>query len=169
MSRALWQAVLARAVDDALHGVAAVGSAQRNQREAAIAEARTFLTTPSQDLETVCTLAGLDPVAVMDRMRKQIAEAPSVEELARNPRVSSVSAREPVPRRRNPDRSKNNGRPNPTYTHNGETLTVREWAERTGLHAGTIRARLRSGASIAEALMVTGGSDTCLDHLDVRR
>lgn len=40
-------------------------------------------------------------------------------------------------------------------THNGQTLPVREWARRTGLHFNTILGRLRRGWTVADALRKT--------------
>lgn len=37
------------------------------------------------------------------------------------------------------------GKTGHTYTHDGKTLTVKEWSELTGLQTGTIRLRIRSG------------------------
>ncbi len=39
-----------------------------------------------------------------------------------------------------------------TYTHNGETLTIYQWAAKTGINGGTINARIKSGWSIGDAL-----------------
>ena len=71
MSRQLWQAVLARAVEDAVHGVP-VSGVLPERREFETQEARRFLTRPSADLDLVCTFAGVDPEAVRDRMRLRI-------------------------------------------------------------------------------------------------
>ncbi len=46
-----------------------------------IEEARTFLTTNSEDLQIICDGAGLDMAEVAEHMRKRIAEAPPAEEL----------------------------------------------------------------------------------------
>ncbi len=82
--RELWQQVLLQAVNDALHGVPG-GMSNKAVRIRDTHAARDYLTTPSQDLSMVCNLAGLDPVAVIERMRKQIAAAPTPEELIVKP------------------------------------------------------------------------------------
>ncbi|PCD76229.1 hypothetical protein CLN94_10415 [Pseudothioclava arenosa] len=69
MSRELWQAVLMRAIDDAVHGVPASGVSPE-RREFETQEARRFLTRPSADLDLVCTFAGVEPEAVRGRMRE---------------------------------------------------------------------------------------------------
>jgi hypothetical protein len=38
------------------------------------------------------------------------------------------------------------------YTHEGQTLTIAEWAQRAGISASTLTRRLRHGVPIAEAL-----------------
>ncbi|WGR62518.1 hypothetical protein E3U26_17315 (plasmid) [Paracoccus ferrooxidans] len=65
-------------------------------------------------------------------MQKQIAAAPTIEQL--------FSAR------------KKPSRQGKTLTHQGETLTISEWADRLNLQPDTIRIRLKNGASIEEAL-----------------
>ena len=40
----------------------------------------------------------------------------------------------------------------PRYTHNGESLTLAQWADRVGLKKGTLAKRIRSGLTLAEAL-----------------
>lgn len=45
-----------------------------------------------------------------------------------------------------------NKRVNRLVTHDGETLTVPEWSERTGVGRSTIRERLKHGWSVSNAL-----------------
>lgn len=124
--RDLWQAVLLQAVTDALEGVASGGSTSNETRIRMTEEARRYLTTPSQDLSTVCNLAGLDPVAVMEAMRKRIAAAPTPEELIGKPK----------PAKPRPSRIGCNAK---LISHAGETMTLRQWSERTGIKGGTIQ------------------------------
>jgi hypothetical protein len=49
-----------------------------------------------------------------------------------------------------------NRRTNMRITHNGETLASAEWAERLGIKAATIRARIRRGLSTQEAFTPVG-------------
>ena len=74
MSRELWQAVLMRAIEDAVHGVP-VSGVSPERREFETQEARRFLTRPSADLDIACTFAGVDAEAVRNRMRAQLANA----------------------------------------------------------------------------------------------
>lgn len=81
--RALWQAVLLQAVEEALHGPK---NTYRLHRAREWQEARDYITTPSKDLEMVCAMAGVEMDAVVERMRVQIEKAPSPEEPADRPR-----------------------------------------------------------------------------------
>ncbi|WEJ80962.1 hypothetical protein EQ718_24135 (plasmid) [Paracoccus versutus] len=127
----LWQEVLLLAIQDALHGVPG-GFGNRDTRLRMTEDARNYLTTPSADLAEVCALVGLDMHSVIERMRKQIANAPTIDQL--------FSVR------------KKPSRPGKTLTHQGETLTINEWAERLNLQPHTICARLKNGLSVEEAL-----------------
>lgn len=50
-----------------------------------------------------------------------------------------------------PEKPRHDGRAH-VYTHDGETLTIREWAERTGIARATLTQRLARGMPIAEAI-----------------
>ncbi|HHW34340.1 MAG TPA: hypothetical protein GXX24_09420 [Paracoccus solventivorans] len=141
--RALWQAVLMQAAEDAIYGASlSAASKTRQHRIAATKAARAWLTTPSRDLAEVCHLAGLEPQAVMEHMRKQIAQAPTPEELVsrRKPPKPKPAPKPPKPKA-------------PThYTLGDETLTVEQWAERAGIAPATIQSRLSKGWPLAKAL-----------------
>jgi hypothetical protein len=117
----LWREVLLLAVTDALIG-STVGS-NRAAKIKATHKARNYITTPNADFNQVCHMANLDPIAVRDAVSKQIAAAPTVEDL-----FPSAGGRT----------SRANARP---LTYNGETLTVEQWAERTGLGKSVIKSR----------------------------
>lgn len=68
----LWKAVLLTAVEDALQGVRSVEVS--TARAVADARAKLWFTQPTENMADVCNLAGFDPVAVRDAMRKRIAE-----------------------------------------------------------------------------------------------
>lgn len=87
--KALWQEVLLRVVDDALNGPIGVTGPENKMGE--IRAARRYFTQPTQSLDTVCALAGMDLSFVMDRMRKLIADAPSPEELATKKKTSRAA------------------------------------------------------------------------------
>jgi hypothetical protein len=76
----LWRTVLALAIKEAVTGEGTIGS--RYERLTQINEARHYFSTPNDDLNTVCNLAGLDPEAVRERVNRQIASAPSADILA---------------------------------------------------------------------------------------
>jgi len=119
----LWREVLALAVQDALIGSTDAGQTKQTKINQTI-QARTYLTTASADLATVCTLADLDPVAVREAMIKRIAAAPTPEQLF------SVSRRR---------------RHSATImlTHEGQTHDLTKWAKITGLSKQTLRNRVR--------------------------
>lgn len=66
----LWQAVLMRAVEDALRPP--IMDTGALSREKALRDARAYLTRPSRDLSMVCNLAGLGMQAMIERMKVQI-------------------------------------------------------------------------------------------------
>ncbi len=78
----LWRAVLANAIEEAVYGVSRSHYENRKRRAGLITEARAYVTRQNKDFDMVCYLAGLEPQAVRDRVTKQIAAAPSPEELA---------------------------------------------------------------------------------------
>lgn len=143
--RNLWCEVLLRAVDDALHGPQVNDGTSRLR---VISEARSYLTTPSKDLSLVCSLAGVDMEALIDRMKRQLATAPTPEELIAGQKVSRVT----ITKREKPATKK---RTVQTYTHNGITDTVAGWSERTGIAKAVIANRLANGWDVADALTLT--------------
>lgn len=144
--RALWQAVLMQAAEDAIYGASlSAASKTRQHRIAATKAARAWLTTPSRDLAEVCHLAGLEPQAVLENMRKQIAQAPTPEELASRRKPPKPKPAPKPPKQRNPTH----------YTLNGETLHISEWAARCGVAVNTIRNRISKGWPIEAALTVS--------------
>ncbi len=56
-----------------------------------------------------------------------------------------------------PSEQNRNKRSNHMLTHNGESLCLEDWAERTGIQNSTIRMRLKSGYSAEEALTLPVG------------
>lgn len=82
----LWQEVLFRAVLDARLSPDLWPVPHRHRNDCIAA--RAYLTHPSEDLAMVCSMAGVDMVALIERVRAQIEKAPPSEALV------------PVPRRR---------------------------------------------------------------------
>ena len=76
----LWREVLYRFVCDALEGARDIYSRELKIR--LCQEARIYLTRPSRDLSMICNLAGLEMQPVIDRMKAQIAKAPTPEEIS---------------------------------------------------------------------------------------
>lgn len=163
--KALWQEVLLCQVDDALHGPSGVSGLENRIR--AIKDARIFLTKPNRDFDQLCTLAGVEPDATRERLSKQIADAPPIADLAASKKVSRASLFK-RPKETKPKQTKYVDR---LITFAGETLTVAQWADRTGLTVTQIGSRLRQDWPIERALtqpigqrnrgwgMTGGGSD----------
>lgn len=136
--RDLWSAVLLRAADDALYAPNTGGGKVSRILDAAAA--RSYLTKRSKDLATICEIVGIDMDALIERMRQRIANAkplPTPRARKRKPTVKTKGKRRSGPI---------------MITLSGETLTVREWSERTGVKPATIHDRLRKGWSAEEAL-----------------
>lgn len=159
----LWQSVLLIVVADALHGsprhVAHKANAELHETARRVHEcqkARDYLTRPSRDLAMVCNLAGLDMHAVIDRMTRQIAAAPSPEELATSTVRRRTGLKKPKPEPQVKPQQKHNGEAN-RYTFNGETLTAREWAARAHLPHTTILSRIAAGWPIERVVTEPSG------------
>lgn len=152
----LWRAVLTNAIEEAVSGITRGQYSNPKHRIAQIAEARDYILKPNKDFDTVCSLAGLDPEAVRDRIAPQIAAAPSPEQLlsdVRRTRVEGTAKPKPAPRqRREPLR----------YSHDGQNLTIAQWSEVSGVRASIIRQRLYEGWHISRAVLKIDGRKTRL-------
>lgn len=147
--RALWCEVLLRTVQDAVTGVAQVQN--KTTRIRICEEARRYLTTPSADLAEVCALAGMDMQAVIDRMRKQIAAAPTPEELASSRRQMSSSFAKPPAK---PKEKRTRFRDQP-FTIYGETRTASEWCILHGVSMRLVQNRLNNGWTPEDAFFLS--------------
>lgn len=78
----------------------------------------------------------------MEHMRKQIAQAPTPEELVSRRKPPKPKPAPKPPKQRAPTH----------YTLGDETLTVEQWAERAGIAPATIQSRLSKGWPLAKAL-----------------
>jgi hypothetical protein len=122
----LWCAVLLNVIEDAQRTITdgmSVGD------RADIISARDYLTKPNRDFNLVCSLAGLDPTAVRDRLLFPFKE--------HAPTYATTQTR---------------GRPAMLHTFNGEALTVDQWAIKTGINMHTLHSRLEKGWTIDRAL-----------------
>lgn len=77
----LWRAVLTQAIAEASGKVVVNGDTPAS-RPRTIAQARAYLTEYNRDFNMVCSLAGLDPDAAREGLKRQFANAPSPEALA---------------------------------------------------------------------------------------
>lgn len=128
----LWSEVLHLTVQDAMEG--STGGHDRRAKIKQTYGARAYLTTPNEDLNIVCTLADLDPVAVREAMIKRIAEAPTPEELV------------------NSTRKRRGNREGELITHNGQTLSATAWADQIGISGTLFSQRLKKGWSMADIM-----------------
>lgn len=129
--QSLWRAVLLQAVQDAMSGVESARA--KGDKIAATQAARDYITTPSTGMNMVCILADLEPNAVREAMAKRIAAAPAPQDLFNGSRR----------------RDKSNLQ---TLTHKGETLSLPEWSDRTGVPLPTIKQRVKKRC-IAERIL----------------
>ena len=140
----LWREVLCQAVEEAVHGPT-VGTHLSSHRlySEHWQDARDYVLEPGADFAHVCHLAGLDPDAVRAAVARQCAVLP-INDVPRHVRLPRpVAKAKPARPKREPLR----------YTHDGETLTAKEWSQRTGLAVGTIQERIhRHHWSVADAL-----------------
>lgn len=145
--RDMWQEALRLAVDDALIGPALSGNRRIFLSECW--QARAFLTTASDDLSFVCAHAGMDPRAVLETMRKRIAQAPTPDELYDRPRQRRDAAMKV------PAKPKAIPFPDRPYTIHGTTRTAAEWCDRTGINLNTARGRLSAAWTPERAFTLT--------------
>lgn len=140
--RALWQAVLWQAVEDATMGVPG-SKATRHHRIRETQEARDYLTRPSAGLAEVCNNAGLEMDAVICRMKAKLATARTAEEVIDDPTLR-------VTGRMKAKASSPKPRPTPFHampvTIDGVTRTAAEWCAINGvkLWTATNRFHLKS-------------------------
>ncbi|MBB4955519.1 hypothetical protein H4S14_003530 [Agrobacterium vitis] len=150
----LWRAVLLSAIDEALRGpsmsTAMLTDKSVTYRIRCIKEARDYVIRPNKDFNMVCSLAGLDPDAARERIAKQIAAAPSPEELANTDRQAHRRTTKSTPK----SRQKREVR---RFAHDGMNLTIAEWAKVSGVTDGTIRQRLGLGWPISRAIEKVDG------------
>lgn len=146
----LWRAVLANVIEEAVFGVGRSKGGTTKQRALLIADARAYIMKPNRDFNVVCSLAGLDPDAVRERVSKQIEAAPSPEEL-----TTARGRRKPVNEKPSTPRSDIK-----RFDHDGQSLTIGEWSKLTGTPRMTIKQRLAKGWPISRAIEKTDGRAT---------
>ena len=110
--QALWCEVLLQALTDGLNGLPAQDHVTGDSTEL---DARSYILVPNLDFEMVCQLAGAEPEAMRRDFRVRLARRDPLNshELWGNRRAANKPARKHVP----------------TYTYQGRSLTLREWAE----------------------------------------
>lgn len=142
--QALWCAVLELAVRDAVHGPDSGALSEGAKLEKVWASARAYVLTPNPDFNQVAHLAGLDPIAVRERVAKQCEDRPITARTRGRYRVAKPEPKakaEPL-----------------RYEHDGLSLTSEEWANRTGINVSTIKSRLGKGWPVARAVTEKPGT-----------
>jgi hypothetical protein len=155
--QSLWRAVITQALADA--GVKLPVGAGRKVGAAKTdgENARDWLTRPNADFNHVCHLAGLEPEAVRALAERRIAiadglmPAPIPKARPRRPRTPT-----PTPRRQRQPSPFNRGgigaKPK-LYTHDGRTMTLKQWSAHLGIHYQTLAHRLRQNWPIERVLI----------------
>lgn len=147
--RSLWANVLLVMIDDALIGPH--DGRNREHRQLLCQEARDYLTTPSQDLIEVCSLAGIEVEPLIERMVERIAAAPSPEELTskRRQRSNSFHKTTAKPKR------KRTAFPDRLFTINGITRTAQEWCDRFDIPLQLAKGRIAASWTPERAFTLT--------------
>jgi hypothetical protein len=134
--QALWCEVLLQALTDGLNSPPARHAFRWADRDL---HPRDYILVPNADFELVCDLAGADPDAVRRDFRVRLTQK------------DPTGPHEPWGHRR--ESSKPAAKPVPTYHHEGRSLTLREWAEVSGVSREVLMNRVnRYGWSIERAL-----------------
>jgi hypothetical protein len=120
----LWRAVIKQALADATVDVKRISAVES-------AQARRWLTTPSKDLALVCEYADASMHKVIEYATKEIAEYHS------------------KPQRQ---RMASGGRSPRKFTHNGQSLTVKEWAHELGITVAAMHRRFSRGWPLERVL-----------------
>ena len=139
--KALWSNVIMQALVDATVDLSGINNADsiRIARHAK-RDARAWFHAGNRDFVKVCNLADLDPIAVVEHAKRVLERADDAH-AAGEPFQLIPEARKPIIV----------SRLNPTYTHDGKTLTLGEWASIIGVSAKTLAKRLDAGYTNAEA------------------
>jgi hypothetical protein len=124
-ARVLWFAVVLRAIADATEPTVAGEHLHAEHR----LQAQQWLTTPNEDFDAVCALAGCEPDQVRAYAKQRIANASPLT----NPRTRKKIGKQ-------------------YYELNGRVLSLKEWARLTGIKPNTIRNRLQNGWTMEHAV-----------------
>jgi hypothetical protein len=130
--RRIWLSVIVQALADA------TSTNVSEDEQFARAAARRWFKFPSHDLATVCDNAGLEMEKVLAFAQQHIAAADSGTRMRR----VDIGLVKPQPKPRQIAR----------YEYEGQNLSIREWAELTGIPEVTLRGRLKDDWPIAQAL-----------------
>jgi hypothetical protein len=127
----LWSAVILQALDDA---TMPAWAQEPNSRKLSRTQAREWLTKPNRDFDFVCGAAGVEPWQIRAKAAQLIQDADAGIKRPKQEKVTKPQQQLAV------------------YTYKGETLTLKEWSQRTGIIYSTLTGRVLSGWSIERAL-----------------
>lgn len=141
----LWLAILQLAVADAVFGVPTGINQSKETRVHMTNDARDYILKPNKDFDTVCELAGLEPEYVRRKVATQIVNQPTAETLAESRQLGCIAKPKQVKAKRIliADR---------LFAFNGETLSLSEWSERSGLSIQIISSRLNQHWTFERAI-----------------
>ncbi len=142
----LWRQVLLLAVNDAVRGVGSPGHSALT-RARLTQEARDYITKPNRDFNEVCSLAGMAPEAVRERVVKQLATAPTSEEVIEAKAIKAPK-RPAAPKPARPPR-----RIGLPHIVAGRSLTRRQWAEELGITYNNMNQAVRKYGSVEAAVI----------------
>jgi AraC-like DNA-binding protein len=126
-SRNLWASVITQAVNDATANSGPHGF------ELDRMHARNWLTDNSADFQHVCAMADVDPDWIRENAERKIE-------------AFDANRSKPVVAKTQPFSEK-------AITWRGTTLSIDQWAERTGLKVETLRRRLKDGWTISATML----------------
>ena len=157
----LWRAVLMQTIAEASGKV--VSGLTPAGRALVIAEARDYILKPNRDFNEVCSLAGLDPDAVREGVKRQLGDDPAAP-APDKPENVEPAASAPTLRRINGKR-----------TVGEMSLTLREWANYLGITPNALSTRIHRLGSL-EAVIERHGTTTAshgkratASHADAQR
>lgn len=170
--RQLWCAVILQAIDDATRERLPTIPADRRNAIRERDEARTWLTGNSRDFHKICALAGMDSqwisanaakkievFEVNDKTRAKLHEhdgqRKTLKQWAKQYGLTTTVLQSRIYKTGLTLAQALTYKPKKSpclFTYNGETLNVKQWAERIDISHGTLASRLRHGMSIEQAL-----------------
>jgi hypothetical protein len=142
--RLLWCNVLFRMIEDASYSLGSTSVAS----DLEIEQAREWILVPNRDFEIACQLAGYEADRIRAKVKPLIeaaqkldgsSEAISPRKRQSRPRLVKHTTRKPRQR-------------GELFEHQGRRLTLKQWAQQSGISYGTLDWRISEGWTIERAL-----------------